>query len=220
MYILCNLGGGDLTGSNSPDRLVGDDNAVHFLLGDTGEALLQLDGADGTSEVLLVFGEGFANAEHDAHSLLNKLETLAVDVFVGFSEEDTALGVTGEGPLHTDGVKHGAGDGSCESTLHLRAYSLSANHELVTDSSHSRFNENIGNKEGNISIRTFLRNRSSNISSKLDSFFPGLGVKLPVSRNERLPCRKLCGVAYSTESGGKRSSGTGKESSDGEFHGV
>lgn len=69
-------GGAGEAGANGPDGLIGNHYVRHLLGGHAEEVLLQLSGADGADEALLVFGLRLADAEDAADVVVQEVEDL------------------------------------------------------------------------------------------------------------------------------------------------
>ena len=117
--LLCLGGGGNLSGSNSPDWLVGNDDLLPLLwgddLGDSGK--LGGDDLDGLTPLALL--EGLSAAENDVDVLSKSSLGLGGDKLVGLANDDTALRVADQGPVDVGVLELGSGDLSSESSLIL-----------------------------------------------------------------------------------------------------
>lgn len=118
------VGATDQTGSDGPDGFVGNDNVGHFFLGDTGEILGQLHGADLVLDVEVVFDLRLTDAQNGLHARRQDLFDLAVDGLVVVVEECSALGVSTENVLAPDRENHGGADTSGVGTLLLEVHRL------------------------------------------------------------------------------------------------
>mmetsp|Transcript_4744 Transcript_4744/g.6162 ORF Transcript_4744/g.6162 Transcript_4744/m.6162 type:complete len:200 (+) Transcript_4744:517-1116(+) len=65
MNILGYFRSGNLSGTNSPNWLVGNSHARHVFLRNTSQSLLQLHCTNGTSKILFIFSFRFTNAKHN-----------------------------------------------------------------------------------------------------------------------------------------------------------
>lgn len=119
MDLLCLCGGGDLSGSNSPNWLVGNDYLLPLLgrddLGDSSK--LRSDDLDGLT--LLALLEGLSAAEDDVNVLVESGLGLGGDELVGLADDDTALRVADQGPVDVRVLELGSGDLSSVSSLVL-----------------------------------------------------------------------------------------------------
>jgi hypothetical protein len=131
--LLCLRGGSDLAGANSPDRLVGNDNAGPLLSGDGLSDGTELSSDDGDGLALLALLEGLAAAEDDADTLVEGVLGLGGDELVGLLEDDTALGVADQGPADVGVLKLGGGDLAGEGALVLVEDVLGSDLDLLAE---------------------------------------------------------------------------------------
>lgn len=128
--LLCLLSGSDLSGTNSPDWLVGDDDLAPLLsgdlLGDSGK--LVSDDLNGLT--LLALLEGLSAAEDDVDVLVKGGLGLGGDELVGLADDGAALGVTDQGPVDVGVLELVGGDLSGESSLVLVVDVLGGNSNL------------------------------------------------------------------------------------------
>ena len=119
MNLLCLLGGSDLSGTNSPDWLVGNDHLAPLLsgdlLGDSGK--LVSDDLNGLT--LLALLEGLSAAEDDVDVLVKSSLGLGSDELVGLANDGAALGVTNQGPVDVGVLELVGGDLAGKSSLVL-----------------------------------------------------------------------------------------------------
>ena len=133
MDLLCLRGGGDLTGANSPDGLVGNNNAGPLLGGDGLSNGTELCSDDGDGLALLALLEGLAAAKDDANTLVEGVLGLGGDKLVGLLENDTALGVADQGPADVGVLKLGGGDLAGEGALVLVEDVLGSDLDLLPE---------------------------------------------------------------------------------------
>lgn len=133
MDLLGLRGGGDLSGANSPDGLVGNNNVSPLLGADSLGDSTELCGDDGNGLVLLALLEGLAAAKDDADTLVKGVLGLGGDELVGLLEDDTALGVTDQGPADVGVLKLGRGDLAGEGALVLVEDVLGSDLDLLAE---------------------------------------------------------------------------------------
>mmetsp|Transcript_33730 Transcript_33730/g.60709 ORF Transcript_33730/g.60709 Transcript_33730/m.60709 type:complete len:269 (+) Transcript_33730:186-992(+) len=180
MHILGNFWGGNLSSSNSPNRLIRNNHSIQILLLDPLQALLQLHGTNTPGQILFEFLQALTDTKHDGHSLIDDFESLCIDVIVGFAEDYTTFGMSRECPLDTDGFEHGGGNGTCVGSVNLRADSLGTNTKFTAHGTHSRLNKHIWDEQRHIGIGTILRNRRGNFRGESQCLSFRLRIQLPV----------------------------------------
>lgn len=119
MDLLSLLSGCNLSGTDSPNWLVGNHDLLPLLwrdlLGDSGK----LGGDDLDGVTLLALLEGLSAAEDDVDVLIEGGLGLVGDELIGLADDGTALRVADQGPVDVGILELGSGDLSSESSLLL-----------------------------------------------------------------------------------------------------
>lgn len=119
MNLLSLLSGSDLTSTNGPDWLVGNDDLAPLLSGDLLGDSGKLAGDDLDGLTLLALLEGLSAAEDDVDVLVKGGLGLGGDKLVGLPDDGAALGVTDQGPVDVGVLELVGGDLAGESSLVL-----------------------------------------------------------------------------------------------------
>lgn len=125
--------GGNLSGTNSPDGLVSNNNVGPLLGGDSLSDGTELGSDDGDGLALLALLEGLAAAKDDTNALVKRVLGLGSDEVVGLLENNTALGVTDQGPADVGVLELGGGDLAGEGALVLVKDVLGSDLDLLAE---------------------------------------------------------------------------------------
>ena len=101
--LLCGCG---FAGADSPDGLVGDHDLLHIFCGEVEEHVLDLGGYHLEVAASLTLVQVFADAEDYAKAFRKGELGLDDQLFVGFAVVLPALGVTEDGPVAANALKH------------------------------------------------------------------------------------------------------------------
>ena len=130
MHLLCLLSSGNLSGTDSPDWLVGNDNLAPVLWLDNLGDSTELAGNDIDGGVLLALLERLSAAKDDVDVLCDGLLGLGCDELVGLADDGAALGVTDKGPGDVAVLKLCWGDLASVGTLVLVEDVLGSNGDV------------------------------------------------------------------------------------------
>lgn len=133
MDLLRLRGGGDLSGANSPDGLVSNNNVGPLLGGDSLGDGTELRGYDGDRLTLLTLLEGLAAAKDDTNALVKRVLSLGSNELVRLLEDDTALRVADQGPADVGVLELGGGDLAGEGALVLVEDVLGSDLDLLAE---------------------------------------------------------------------------------------
>jgi hypothetical protein len=123
--------GGNLSGTNSPDWLVSNNNIAPLSLCKLVSNSLELSGIYFIGLAGLSLLKELTNADHDVHAVLDCNLGLDSDVLIGLTEEGSSLGVTSKSPLDANISELVSSDISSVSTSSILGYILSRNIDLL-----------------------------------------------------------------------------------------
>ena len=128
---MSNLWGSGLTGSNSPNWLVSDNDVgpVFALLSD-GVELSIIDVLSLTGLSLL---EELTDASEDGETIIDSNLGLLGDILISLAEEGSSLGVTGESVLDAHVLDHASGEFSGEGTVTSEGQVLGGHMHVVLE---------------------------------------------------------------------------------------
>ncbi len=120
---------GVTSGSNRPDRLIGNDAPRECVVSSHIDHGLQLGHDHRFGSQALAFGQGFAHTKNRDQAGIQRSNELGADAFIGFTQQLTSLGMSNQDVRHAGIQQHCTTDlaGSC-AIFALSAQVLRAQH--------------------------------------------------------------------------------------------
>ncbi|MPL96117.1 hypothetical protein SDC9_42292 [bioreactor metagenome] len=118
------LGSCGLPGSNSPNRLIGQGDSLHLLLGYTLESFSNLSGQDFLKFTTLSFRKRLTDAQIHIHLLRKRQQHFFIDELVGLPVQGSSFTVAKNDGIHAKVLEHQCAHFTGKCTVEIVAHIL------------------------------------------------------------------------------------------------